>query len=95
MPTGVITELGQSILDQNALMLSIVLGPHGGIKVAQEDIAKYGNYFAQGCIPIVQGMPPYGFYEHLQDEGILPQSRTDLGTYLLAEVIGAKQCIFI
>lgn len=95
MPTGIIAKLGQSVSEQNALMISILLSPYGGIKVAQDDIAKFGNYFAQGCIPVVQGMPPYGFFEHLPEEGNLPQSRTDVGTYLLAEVIGAKQCIFI
>jgi molybdenum storage protein len=95
MPTGIIAKLGQSVSEQNALMISILLSPFGGIKVAQDDIAKFGNYFAQGCIPVVQGMPPYGYFEHLPEEGHLPQSRTDVGTYLLAEVIGAKQCIFI
>lgn len=95
MPTGIIAKLGQSVSEQNALMISILLSPYGGIKVAQDDIAKFGNYFAQGCIPVVPGMPPYGYFEHLPDEGHLPQSRTDVGTYLLAEVIGAKQCVFI
>lgn len=95
MPTGVIAKLGQTVSEQNALMLSVLLSPYGGIKVIQDDIAKFGNYFAQGCIPVVQGMPPYGFFEHLPDIGVLPQSRTDLGTYLLAEVMGAKQCVYI
>lgn len=95
MPTGIIATLGQSVSEQNALMISALLTPHGGIKVAQTDIAKYGNYFSQGCIPVTQGMPPYGYFEHLPSEGYLPQSRTDVGTYLLAEVRGAKQCIYI
>ena len=34
MPTGVLAKLGSSISEQNALMLSILLAPHGGIKIA-------------------------------------------------------------
>lgn len=95
MPTGILARLGQSISEQNALILTTLLSPHGGIKVGHDDLPKLGAYFAQGCIPVIHGMPPYGYWEHLPDRGRIPQSRTDVGTYLLAEVIGAKQCLFI
>ena len=95
MPTGVIATLGQSVSEQNALMLSTLLMPHGGIKVGHDDIPKLAAYFNQGCIPVIHGMPPYGYWEHLPQEGRLPPNRTDMGAYLLAEVIGAKQCIFV
>lgn len=95
MPTGVIAKLGQSVSEQNALMLSTLLSPHGGIKVGHDDIPKLSAYFRQGCIPVVHGMPPYGYFEHLPREGRLPPNRTDVGTFLMAEVIGAKQCIFV
>jgi len=95
MPTGVIAKLGQSVSEQNALMISTLLSPHGGIKVGHDDISKLAAYFRQGCIPVVHGMPPYGYFEHLPREGRLPPNRTDVGTFLMAEVIGAKQCIFV
>lgn len=95
MPTGVLAKLGQSVSEQNALMLAMLLNPHGGIKIGNDDLAKLGSYFAQNCIPIIHGMPPYGYWEFLPEKGRIPQSRTDVGTYLLAEVIGAKQCIYI
>ncbi|MDD3652595.1 MAG: uridine kinase [Desulfotomaculaceae bacterium] len=95
MPTGIISKLGQSISEQNALMLSALLISHGGIKVGHEDIPKLGAYFNQGCIPVIHGMPPYGFWEHPPEEGRIPSNRTDVGTFLLAEVIGARQCIFV
>jgi len=95
MPTGVIAKLGQSVSEQNALMISTLLSPHGGIKVGHDDIPKLAAYFRQGCIPVVHGMPPYGYFEHLPREGRLPPNRTDVGTFLMAEVIGAKQCIFV
>ncbi len=95
MPTGIIAKLGQSISEQNALMLTTLLSPHGGVKVGHDDIPKLSAYITQGCIPVIHGMPPYGYWEHLPKEGRLPANRTDVGAYLLAEVIGAKQCIFV
>lgn len=95
MPTGIIAKLGQSVSEQNALIITTLLSPHGGVKVGHDDIPKLAAYLAQGCIPVIHGMPPYGYWEHLPKEGRLPANRTDLGAYLLAEVIGAKQCIFV
>lgn len=95
MPTGIIAKLGQSVSEQNALMLSTLLSLYGGIKIGHDDIPKLGAYFAQGCIPVIHGMPPYGYFEPIPKEGRLPQNRTDVGAFLLAEVIGAKQCIYV
>lgn len=95
MPTGIISKLGQSVSEQNALMISTLLSPFNGIKIGHDDLPKLGLYFSQGCIPVVHGMPPYGYWEHLPAEGLLPPNRTDVGAYLLAEVLGAKQCIFV
>lgn len=95
MPTGIIAKLGQSVSEQNALIITTLLSSHGGVKVGHDDIPKLAAYLAQGCIPVIHGMPPYGYWEHLPKEGRLPANRTDLGAYLLAEVIGAKQCIFV
>ncbi|MGI5876161.1 MAG: uridine kinase [Dethiobacteria bacterium] len=95
MPTGVIATLGQSVSEQNALLLTTLLGPYGGVKIGHDDIPKLGAYFAQGCIPVIHGMPPYSFWEIPSRDGQLPTHRTDVGAYLLAEVIGARQCIFI
>lgn len=95
MPTGIIATLGQSVSEQNALILSTLLSPYGGIKVGHDDIPKLAAYFMQNCIPVIHGMPPYGYWEHPPKEGRIPPNRTDVGAYLLAEVIGAKQCIFI
>jgi len=95
MPTGIIAKLGQSVSEQNALMITTLLSPHGGVKVGHDDIPKLAAYLMQGCIPVIHGMPPYGYWEHLPREGRLPSNRTDVGAYLLAEVIGARQCIFV
>lgn len=95
MPTGIIAKLGQSVSEQNALMLTVLLSAHGGIKIGHDDLPKLGAYFAVGCIPVIHGMPPYGYWEHPPEEGRIPSNRTDVGALLLAEVLGAKQCIFV
>lgn len=95
MPTGIISKLGQSVSEQNALMIATLLAPYGGIKIGHDDLPLLAAFLTQGCIPVIHGMPPYGYWEQLPKTGRLPPNRTDVGTYLLAEVIGAKQCIFI
>lgn len=95
MPTGVIAKLGQSVSEQNALMITTLLSAYGGIKIGHDDLPKLGAYYAQGCIPVIHGMPPYGYWEPLPEEGRLPANRTDVGAFLLAEVIGAKSCIYV
>ncbi len=95
MPTGIIAKLGQSVSEQNALIIATLLGPYGGVKIGHDDIPILGAYFAKNCIPVIHGMPPYGYWEPIPTEGRLPQNRTDVGAFLLAEVIGARQCIFV
>jgi molybdenum storage protein len=40
-------------------------------------------------------MPPYDYFALPPDEGKLPVHRTDAGTLLMANLIGAKSCIFV
>ncbi len=95
MPTGVLARLGQSISEQNALMVAMLLANRGGIKIGHEDISKLASYLNLGCIPIVHGMPPYGLWEEPPESGRIPPHRTDVGAFLLAEVLGCDHCIFI
>jgi len=95
MPTGIIAKLGASISEQNALMIATLLSPYGGIKAGHDDVPKLASYFRQGIIPVMHGMPPYGYWEKPPQVGRIPPNRTDVGAFLLAEVIGAKQCIYI
>ena len=43
----------------------------------------------------MSGMPPFEFWEKNPNKGRLPSHRTDAGTYLLAEFLGAKGVIYI
>jgi molybdenum storage protein len=95
MPTGVLAKLGSSISEQNALMLSLLLAPYGGIKIGHDDLVKMPIYMAQGAIPVMHAMPPYGLWEEPAERGRIPPHRTDSGTFLTAEVMGAKRCILV
>jgi len=95
MPTGIIAAFGSSVSRQNALLLATLLSDHGGIEIDQDAIMKLPNYFAQGGIPVTQGMPPYDFFAIPPEKGRIPIHRTDVGTILMADLIGARTCIFV
>ena len=95
MPTGVIAKFGSSVSEQNALLLSMLLSPWGGIKIGHDEIVKLPTYFAQDCIPVTHGMPPYDYFAIPPAKGRIPIHRTDVGTLILADLIGARSCIFI
>ena len=40
-------------------------------------------------------MPPYGLFERPAASGRIPPHRTDVGAFLLAEVMGAQRCILV
>jgi molybdenum storage protein len=95
MPTGVLAKLGESISEQNALMLSLLLAPHGGVKIGHDDVVKLPAYMALGVIPVMHAMPPYGLWEEPAERGRIPPHRTDVGAFLTAEVVGARRCILV
>ena len=95
MPTGVLAKLGESISEQNALMVALLLAPYGGIKVGHDDMVKLPSYMALGAIPVMHAMPPYGLWEEPAVSGRIPPHRTDAGAYLTAEVVGGKRCILV
>jgi molybdenum storage protein len=95
MPTGIIARFGSSVSEQNALLISMLLSPWGGIKIGHDEIVKLPTYFAQGCIPVMHGMPPYDYFAIPPAKGRIPIHRTDVGTLILADLIGARSCIFV
>jgi molybdenum storage protein len=95
MPTGVLAKLGASISEQNALMISLLLAPHGGVKIGHDDVVKLAAYLALGAIPVMHAMPPYSLWEEPAERGRIPAHRTDVGAYLTAEVVGARRCILV
>jgi len=95
MPTGVIARFGTTISEQNALLIATLLGPCGGVQIEHDDLIKLPNYYSQGCIPVTHGMPPYDYFAIPPEKGRIPMHRTDVGTVLLADLTGARSCIFI
>ncbi|HTR56125.1 MAG TPA: hypothetical protein VMJ10_35855 [Kofleriaceae bacterium] len=95
MPTGVIATLGKYIPMQNARMLQMLLAKHGGVFILPDDFEKLPLYLSLGCIPVMSGMPPFGYWEKHEEGSRIPPHRTDAGVFLSCEFLGARRAIFI
>lgn len=93
MPTGVLAELSGKISEQNAIMVSILLSKYNGTRIHSGDLLELPMLLKLGMLPVMHGTPPYGLYEHPCRSDMIPPHRTDTGAFLIAEVIGAKNCI--
>jgi molybdenum storage protein len=93
MPTGVLAELAGKISEQNAIMMSILFSKYNGVRIKTDDLLNLPSLISLGMLPVVQGTPPYGLYEHPPKLGSIPPHRTDTGAFLMAEVVGGKNCI--
>lgn len=95
VPTGIVATLGKYIPMQNARMLQMLLAKHGGIYMLPDDFEKLPLYLQMGCIPIMSGMPPFGYWEKREAGSRIPPHRTDAGVFLSAEFLGARRALFI
>ena len=95
LPTGVIATLGKYIPMQNARMLQMLLAKHGGVFILPDDFEKLPLYMQLGCIPVMSGMPPFGYWEKREEGSRIPPHRTDAGVFLSAEFLGSRRAIFI
>jgi molybdenum storage protein len=95
VPTGVVATLGKYIPMQNARMVQMLLAKHGGIYMLPDDFEKLPLYLQMGCIPVMSGMPPFGYWEKREEGSRIPPHRTDAGVFLSAEFLGSKRAIFI
>jgi len=95
VPTGVIATLGKYIPMQNARMVQMLLAKHGGIYMLPDDFEKLPLYLQMNCIPVMSGMPPFGYWEKREEGSRIPPHRTDAGVFLSAEFLGSRRAIFI
>jgi molybdenum storage protein len=95
MPTGVLAELAGKISEQNAEIVTLLLSKWGGSRIKTGDLLDLPTMLHLGLLPVVQGTPPYGLYEHPPELGLIPPHRTDTGAFLMAEVLGASSCILV
>lgn len=95
MPTGVLAELAGKISEQNAIMLAVLLSKYNALRIHVADLLEITMLLAMHILPVMHGTPPYGLYEHPPEIGMIPPHRTDTGAFLIAEVLGAKNCILL
>lgn len=95
MPTGLLAELAGKVSEQNAIMLAILFSKYNGVRIKREDLLDLPMLFHMGVLPVIHGTPPYGLYEHPPRIGRIPPHRTDTGALLMADVLGAKNCILV
>lgn len=95
MPTGVLAELAAKISEQNAEIVTLLLSKWHGSRVKPGDLLDLPTMLHLGLLPVIHGTPPYGLYEHPAEYGLIPPHRTDTGALLMAEVLGAKNCILV
>ncbi len=95
LPTGVLTDMGAAVAGQNAKMLGYLMARHGVPVVGGSAFGALALYLAECGAAIFSGMPPYDMWQHVPTEGVIPPYRTDAGCYLVAEVYGARNMIFV
>jgi molybdenum storage protein len=95
LPVGVIATLGKYIPMQNARMVQMLLARHGGLFMLPDDFEKLPLYLQLGCIPVMSGMPPFGYWEKREAGSRIPPHRTDAGAFLSAEFLGSPRVIYI
>jgi molybdenum storage protein len=95
LPTGVLTDVGAAVAGQNAEMLGYLMARHGVPVVGSAAFGAVALYVAQCGAAIFSGMPPYDMWQHVPAEGVIPPYRTDAGCFLVAEVYGARQMIYV
>ena len=95
LPTGVLTDVGAAVAGQNASMLGHLMARYGVPVVGDSAFAAVALYIAEAGAAIFAGMPPYDMWQHVPEEGVIPPYRTDAGCFLVAEVYGARQMIYV
>src|ERR1700741_2697819 len=95
LPSGVLSQLGASVANQNASMLGQLLAKHGISAVDGAGLSAVPLYLAEVNAVVFSGMPPYGLWTRPAPEGVIPPYRTDAGCFLLAEQFGCKAMIFV
>jgi molybdenum storage protein len=95
LPTGVLTDVGSAVAGQNAQILGYLMARHGVPVVGGTGFGAIPLYLAECGAAIFPGMPPYDMWQHVPAEGVIPPYRTDAGCWLVAEVFGARNMIFV
>jgi molybdenum storage protein len=96
LPTGVLARLCEKDAAQNAYMVSCLLARHGFVYLEAPFLVQLlPAMLAAARGAVFNGVPPYDLWEHPPQIGKIPPHRTDAGSYLVAEVFGARKMIFV
>ena len=95
MPTGVLSVLGTFVSMQNARMLHYLLAKHGIPFIEPVQFPQLPLYLEERGAVVFFGMPPYTFWQRNPDVGRIPPHRTDTGCFLVSEVFGARNMIYV
>lgn len=95
LPAGVLSQLGASVANQNAIMLGQLMAQHGISAVDGAGLSAVPLYLAEVNAVVFSGMPPYGLWMRPAPEGVIPPYRTDAGCFLVAEQFGCKAMIYV
>jgi molybdenum storage protein len=95
LPAGVLSQLGASVANQNAVMLGTLLAKHGVSAVDGAGLSAVPLYLEEVNAVVFSGMPPYGLWMRPAREGVIPPYRTDAGCFLVAEQFGCKAMIYV
>ena len=95
LPAGVLSQLGASVANQNAVMLGTLLAKYGISAVDRAGLSAVPLYLAEVNAVVFSGMPPYSMWMRAASEGVIPPYRTDTGCFLVAEQFGCKAMIFV
>jgi molybdenum storage protein len=96
LPTGALAALSAKDAAQNAYMVSCLLARHGFVYLEAPFIVQLlPAMLAAARGAVFNGIPPYSLWEHPPAVGKLPPHGSDAGSYLLAEVFGTRNMIFL
>ena len=96
LPTGALAALSAKDAAQNAYMVSCLLAKHGFVYLEAPLVVQLlPAMLAAARGAVFNGIPPYSLWEHPPAVGKLPPHGSDAGSYLVAEVFGARSMIFL
>ena len=96
LPTGALATLTAKSAAQNAYMVSCLLASHGFVYLEAPFIVQLlPAMLAAARGAVFNGVPPYDLWEHPPALGKIPPHGSDAGSYLVAEVFGARSVILL
>ena len=96
LPTGALATLAAKSSAQNAYMVSCLLANHGFVYLEAPFIVQLlPAMLAAARGAVFNGIPPYDLWEHPPAVGKIPPHGSDAGSYLVAEVFGARSVILL